>query len=253
MEKITSRKNRYIAHLRALAADASYRRESGEFVCCGRKMLGEALSFGAEIVSVLWKEGGYGGEIACGEQYFAPAELFDYASSMKNSPGPLFTVRIAERDRRGAANAVVLENVQDPGNVGTLVRTASAFDIDAVVLVGSCADLYNPKTLQASMGAVFRQRVLRMEPGELRSWLEESSLPLYGAALSDGAADIRDLPLARAAVAVGSEGRGLSDGLLAMCVGRLIIPMEACSESLNAAVAGSLVMWEMYRKTAGRR
>ena len=144
--------------------------------------------------------------------------------------------------------AIVLENVQDPGNVGTVLRTASAFSIGAVVLTGDCADLYSPKTVRATMGAVFRQRVLRLDRSELPAWLEEHGLPLYGAALSKDAQDLRGLDLTHAAVAVGSEGQGLSPELLALCRGEVIIPMDARSESLNAAVAAALLMWEMNRE-----
>ena len=249
MEKITSRKNPFIAQLRALAADASARREQGVFVCDGLKLLGEAAESGAEILSVLWKEGGAAAGIGFPAQFLAPADLFDYASAMKNSPGPLFTVRIPNADTAGKIdNAIVLENVQDPGNVGTVLRTASAFSVGAVVLTGDCADLYGPKTVRATMGAIFRQRVLRLEREELRVWLEENNLPLYGAALSKNAKDLREVELAHAAVAVGSEGRGLSEELLALCRGEIIIPMDARSESLNAAVAASVLMWEMARE-----
>ena len=204
---------------------------------------------GAEILSVLWKEGGALSEIDCPVQAVAPAELFDYASAMKNSPGPLFTVRIPDDPEDGEIeNAIILENVQDPGNVGTVLRTASAFCIGAVVLTGDCADLYGPKTVRATMGAIFRQRVLRLERDELGAWLEKHGLSLYGAALSKGAQDLRELDLGHAAVAVGSEGRGLSPELLALCRGEVIIPMDARSESLNAAVAAALLMWEMNRE-----
>ena len=249
MDKITSRKNAYIVHLRALCADGAYRRERGEFVCDGLTLLGEASASGAEILSVLWKEGGAEGEADCRTQYLAPAELFDYASPMKNSPGPLFTVGIPEEESGGAVgNAIVLENVQDPGNVGTVLRTANAFSVGAVVLTGDCADLYSPKTVRATMGAIFRQRVLRLERGELPGWLESCGLRLYGAALSEKARDLRELDIAHAAVAVGSEGRGLSRELLELCEEEIIIPMDARSESLNAAVAASVLMWEMSRK-----
>ena len=184
----------------------------------------------------------------CTEQYCAPAELFDYASPMKNSPGPLFCAAIPRADGdRKLHNAIVLENVQDPGNVGTVVRTANAFGIDAVILVGACADLYQPKTVRATMGAIFRQPVLTMEPEELFPFLQRQGLPLYGAALRDTARDVRGLDLRLKAVAVGSEGRGLSPELLAHCEETLIIPMQPDSESLNAAVAASVLMWEMTR------
>ena len=228
MDRITSRKNAFIMQLRALASDAEARREQGAFVCDGLKLLGEAVENGAEILSVLWKEGGALSEIDCPVQAVAPAELFDHASPMKNSPGPLFTVRIPVDPKDGKIeNAIILENVQDPGNVGTVLRTASAFSIGAVVLTGDCADLYGPKTVRATMGAIFRQRVLRLDRSELPAWLEEHGLPLYGAALSKDAQDLRGLDLTHAAVAVGSEGQGLSPELLALCRGEVIIPMDA--------------------------
>ncbi len=253
MDRITSRKNAFIMQLRALASDAEARREQGAFVCDGLKLLGEAVENGAEILSVLWKEGGALSEIDCPVQAVAPAELFDHASPMKNSPGPLFTVRIPVDPKDGKIeNAIILENVQDPGNVGTVLRTASAFSIGAVVLTGDCADLYGPKTVRATMGAIFRQRVLRLDRSELPAWLEEHGLPLYGAALSKDAQDLRGLDLTHAAVAVGSEGQGLSPELLALCRGEVIIPMDARSESLNAAVAASVLMWEMAREKGSR-
>lgn len=253
MDRITSRKNAFIMQLRAMASDAEARREQGAFVCDGLKLLGEAVENGAEILSVLWKEGGALSEIDCPVQAVAPAELFDHASPMKNSPGPLFTVRIPVDPKDGKIeNAIVLENVQDPGNVGTVLRTASAFSIGAVVLTGDCADLYGPKTVRATMGAIFRQRVLRLDRSELPAWLEEHGLPLYGAALSKDAQDLRGLDLTHAAVAVGSEGQGLSPELLALCRGEVIIPMDARSESLNAAVAASVLMWEMAREKGSK-
>lgn len=249
MTEITSRKNEYIRHLRLLASDKAYRTETGEFVCDGYKMLLEAIQFGAEIKSVLWKnEARTLKKLDTAVQYVAPAELFDYASTMKNSPGPLFTVTIPATDtNKPLSRAIVLEGVQDPGNVGTVIRTANAFGIDAVVLTGDCADLYNPKTVRSTMGAIFRQRVMTCALTELTKLLDENSLPLYGAALSDKALSILDVDVKNAAVAVGSEGRGLSGELLKVCKNALIIPMQPDSESLNAAIAASVIMWEMAR------
>lgn len=249
MDRITSRKNSTIAHVRALAGDGAYRREKGQYLCDGIKTLNEALAFGAEVCLVLWKEQAREVEgLSCREQYTVPAELFDYASTMKNSPGPLFAVAMPERNREAPLkNAVILENVQDPGNVGTVIRTANAFGIGAVLLAGACADLYNPKTVRATMGAIFRQRVEQLELSELKALLRKNGLPLYGAALSDQARDVRETALRRSAVAIGSEGQGLSREFLALCDGQIIIPMEPDSESLNAAVAASVLMWEMSK------
>ena len=249
MENITSRKNRIVSHFRSVAADSAYRRECGEFICDGEKTLREAISFGADIKYVLWKENASGIVLPeTAQQFTAPADLFEYASPLKSSPGPVFTVKMPERNSDSKIErAIVLENLQDPGNVGTVIRTANAFDIDAVILVGACADLYNPKTVRASMGAIFRQRVMEMNISELKSYLSECGLPLYGAALSDKAENMRKIDFKYAAVAIGSEGRGLSRELLNVCDGELIIPMNPDSESLNAAVAASVFMWEMSK------
>lgn len=249
IEALTSRKNQYILRLRRLAGEAAFRREEGEYVCDGMKLLGEALEKGAEIRSVLWKERAKGVEgLNCPRQYLAPAELFDYASPMKNSPGPIFTVAMERDGKEGRlGNALVLETIQDPGNVGTVLRTAKAMDIDAVILTGDCADIYSPKAVRASMGAIFRQRVIYAERDELRQLADSNGLKLYAAALSDKAEDIRRLDLKGAMVCVGSEGQGLSRELIELCDGKVIIPMAPGSESLNAAVAAAIIMWEMAR------
>ncbi len=249
METLTSRKNANIRRFRRLADDAAYRREQGLYLCDGLKTLREALAFGAKVVSVLWRGEALqlDGLSDC-EQFVAPEDLFDYASPLKNSPGPLFSVAIRGCGKPGRLmNAIVLESVQDPGNVGTVIRTANAFRIGAVILTGDCADVYHPRTVRATMGAIFRQNVLVMDRSSLKDFLKESGLPLYGAALSERAKDLRELSLRHVAVAIGSEGRGLSEELLALCDEELIIPMNPDSESLNAAVAAALVMWEMER------
>ena len=222
MERISSRKNGYIAYLRQLASDGALRRDSGETVLDGEKLLGEALASGCEVTSL----------------------------PVKNSPGPVFTVRLPERRApERVESAIVLENVQDPGNVGTVIRTANAMGTRAVILVGDCADPASPRCVRATMGAAFRQCVLETDLPGLGRMLEGWGLPLYGAALAEGALDIRAAGLSRAAVAIGNEGHGLSLELLELCAGRVIIPMAPGSESLNAAVAAAIVMWEL----SGRR
>ncbi|NLH00391.1 MAG: RNA methyltransferase [Clostridiales bacterium] len=250
MERITSRKNRIISHFRNLASVGEYRHKTGEFICDGEKTLREALMYGSGVTCVLWEEEP-AFELEKGiEQYCCPNELIQYVSPLKNSQGPVFSVKIPQ-NRTGSAgkpkNVIVLENVQDPGNVGTVIRTANAMGIDMIVLVGNCTDLYNPKTVRATMGAVFRQQVAEMTVNELKSYVNQNGLRLYGAALNASAEDVRNVNMKNLAVAVGSEGKGLSEELLSICDGQLIIPMQPDSESLNVAVAASIIMWEMRR------
>ncbi len=250
-EELRSRQSAPIRFLRELARDAEARRENGLYLCDGEKLLQEALRSNAEICHVAWREKRAGGYGAFEKEYLLSAELFDYVSPLKNSPGPLFSVRMnPEPAPTSLQRVLVLEEIQDPGNVGTILRTADAFSMDAVILLEGCADVYAPKTVRASMGAIFRQNVLRMTLAEAVSYCRAQDLPLYGAALSPRARDLRTLRLDRSAVAIGSEGHGLSAELLGQCDGELIIPMSGEAESLNAGIAAAIVMWEMCRQEA---
>ncbi|MBQ2159239.1 MAG: RNA methyltransferase [Oscillospiraceae bacterium] len=249
MERLTSRKSAVIRAFRDLARSSAAREEKGLFLCDGQKLLQEALRSGASVETVLWKENRAADLPPFPQEALLPADLFDYVSPMSNSPGPLFSVRMPSApDMYKIRRVLALEELQDPGNVGTVLRTADAFGVDLVVLLEGCADLYAPKTVRASMGAVFRQAAVRMNAEAFVSFCREKNLPLWGAALTDTARDLRSLPLDPAAVLIGSEGHGLSRELLRACDGEIIIPMSGEAESLNAAVAAAIVMWEMQRR-----
>lgn len=255
MELITSRKNPLIKRLRALANDGALRRESGQTVLDGVKLLGEALAAGCRVTALLLLAEGMGppeGLTPDTAIYRAPAELVGYASPVANSPGPVFSVelpRIAAPAR--ADTAILLEDVQDPGNVGTVIRAANAFGVDAVLLCGRCADVSSPRVVRATMGAAFRQCVIETDAEGAAETVRRWGLPLYGAALDSGAVDIRRLPRGGAAVAIGNEGHGLSEKLKSLCDGLTVIPMAPGSESLNAAMAAVVAMWELERGRIG--
>lgn len=142
---------------------------------------------------------------------------------------------------------LVLDGVQDPGNVGAIWRSADAFGADGLILCGPCADPWSPKTVRATMGAVFRLPVWETTLEELAACLERKGIPLYSTALREDTVDVRQIDLSRAAVIVGSEGRGVSPLALELCEKTIKIPMRARCESLNAGVAASVVLWEMAR------
>ena len=246
---IESRANERVKKARKLL-QRKERKESGQHLIEGEKLVREAISSGARVVSCFVEEG-----YAFSPPESAIAHIVNRSvlESLCESQTPQGVVAVVETPSLTPPAAypsglvVVLDGVQDPGNVGTVIRTANAFGIDAVVLTGACAELYAPKTVRATMGAIFRQRVFQVELGGLAAFLESRGLPLYGAALSPAAEDIRAVPVSAAAVAVGSEGKGLSAELLSVCAGQLIIPMQPDSESLNAAVAAAVIMWEMAR------
>ena len=251
MERITSRSNPLMQHIRKLASTASYRRACGEFVCDSPKLLGEALLWKAEVLCVVFTGGTALPALPEGVRTVeVPEDLMAAISPMKTPQGVLFTCRLPRTQLPATLEGrcyMVLDGVQDPGNVGTIWRTADAFGCDGLILLPGCADPYSPKTVRSSMGAVFRSGVWTADAGELKEVLDRSAIPLYGAALREDTLDARAVDYSRAALAIGSEGRGLSGEMLALCDKTIRIPMTERCESLNAAIAAAVLLWEAYR------
>ncbi|MBQ2830483.1 MAG: RNA methyltransferase [Oscillospiraceae bacterium] len=250
-EIITSRKNPLMTHLRKLASSRAYRGEHGEFLCDGVKMLDEAVRAGAPVVTVVCTERAElplldaSVRVVC-----VPDDVMRSVSPMEAPQGVLFTCRLPNvrlPETLGGRGCLVLDGVQDPGNVGTIVRSADAFSCGAVILLEGCADPYSHKAARATMGAVFRRAVYSCTTQELFALLTRDGVPLYGAALRDDTVDVRAVSLRGAAVAVGSEGRGLRGEVLARCAKTVRIPMSEQCESLNAAMAANILLWEAFR------
>lgn len=250
MERLTSRANPLLVHLRKLGASRAYRRDRGEYLCDGVKLLEEALRWEAPVVALAVESGTVLPALpAAVRAVEVSADLLKSISPLDTPQKVLFSVKIPEsappEDLEGRTY-LVLDGLQDPGNLGTILRTADAFEADGVFLLPGCADLWSPKTVRGAMGALFRRPVWRTEREELRTVLSRAGIPLIGAALGEHTADVRKLPVP-AALAVGSEGRGLSPETLALCQGTVRIPMSPRCESLNAAVAAAVLLWERYR------
>jgi TrmH family RNA methyltransferase len=245
MNEIISRKNPLVIHMKKLGADSGYRYDHGEFLCDGEKLLNEALTFGADITSVLYSGKEPEGLPENVPAYVVPYNILESVSPLKTPQDVIFSCRIPDCIVSPITGGfhIILEGIQDPGNVGTILRTAGAFNTGSVMLTGGCADPYNPKTIRATMGAIFRQPIIIMEFEGIRA-LKDAGLKIYGAALGADSRDVRDFSFQNAAVAIGSEGRGLSPELLGLCDEKIIIPMSPACESLNAAVAAAIIMWE---------
>ncbi len=251
MEQITSRSNALLSHMRRLGSSASYRRERGEFLCDSPKLLEEALKWGAPVLAVVCTRGTVLPPLPEGVRAAeVPEDVMASVSPMKTPQGVVFTCRIpaaALPQELPGQRYVVLDGVQDPGNVGTVLRTADAFACDGLLLLPGCADPYSPKTVRATMGAVFRCSVWMCQPEDMAQVLKRSGIPLYGAALRHDTVDAREVDYSRVALAIGSEGRGLSEKVLGLCDQTIRIPMTERCESLNAAVAAAVLLWEAYR------
>lgn len=251
MEKITARSNPLLQHMKKLGADGDYRRETGLFLCDSPKLLDEAVRWGAEIVELALSEDVSLPALPAAQRVVTvPRDVMTSISPMKSPQGVLFTCRTPRRALPTVLEGrryLVLDGVQDPGNVGTMWRTLDAFGGDGLLLLEGCADPWSVKTVRASMGAAFRTAAYVLTLPELAALLRRSELTLCGTALREDTVDIEKADLSRCAVAIGSEGRGMRPELLALCDVAVKIPMETRCESLNAAAAATVLLWESYR------
>ena len=253
MECITSRSNPLITHIRKLTGSKTARRQAGEMVCEGPKMLEEALKCGAEVTTVVAERGTVlpGGLPEKIRSVEVPSDLLHAIAPTQTPQNLLFLCTIPTTvppEGLPQGRYLVLDGLQDPGNVGTIWRTADALGADGVFLLGACADPWGPKTLRATMGACFRLPLWELRLADLLPLLKGAGIPLYATALREDTVDVRQADLSVCALVIGSEGRGVSQEVLAACASTLKIPMRPRCESLNAAAAAAVILWEMARQ-----
>ena len=172
---------------------------------------------------------------------------FGSISPMEAPQGALFLGNLPQAAKFVPQKGMlILDGIQDPGNIGTILRTADAMDVPVVLLEG-CADPWSWKVIRSTMGAVFRTPVVQATWEEVLGKCREAGIPIGVTALSDRAVDIRSAELPGMALVIGSEGRGVRKEVLENADRELIIPMNPHCESLNAAIAAAIVMWEIRR------
>ena len=253
IEKITSRQNPLIIRLSKLS-DKKARDAEGLFRLDGVKLFVEAKKSSLDF-----------------EYIFATADLIGMADSMDakvfevtdevlakltDEKAPQGIVAFARKFPTPGLptlpekfRALLLSSIRDPGNLGTIVRTAYAFGIDRLIISPDCADIYSPKVIRAAMGTIFRQPITIADEIEALGLLKSSGCTVFAAALRDNAMRLGDFGLPdKVCFAVGNEGHGLSEEFIDACGNTVIIPMVDGCESLNAAGAAGILAWEM-RKT----
>lgn len=252
MEKITSKENSRIKAYAKLAASRKERQRQGAFVLEGEKLLAEALRCGAEIQSVFVGErwlarSGESLPSAILENCILVSEGVEQRLAQSQTPQGVYAVcsmldnpvNLAKMEEGGCL--LGLWDLQDPGNVGTMIRTADAMGMDGVVLSRECCDLYSLKTLRAAMGSTFRMPLLVTDMAE---FLGESGFVSFAAVVGE-AEPLGKLQFPKKSIIViGNEGNGLSPEQVSCCSRRVTIPMKGRAESLNAAMAAAILMWE---------
>lgn len=244
-ERIVSRKNPLLQQVRRLLTSKKEREAAGLFVADGTKLLDEAVRWWPGLHTVILSDG-VDTQIPDGVRVVrVPADVMASISPMETPQGALFLCRLPEKTAFSPKpGMLLLDGIQDPGNLGTILRTADAFNIPVALLEG-CADPYSHKVVRASMGAVFRSPVQQTTWSAAKAACEWENIPVAVTALSDCAVDLRSAPLQTMAVVIGSEGQGVRREILDSAQKELIIPMQSRCESLNAAVAAAIVMWQM--------
>ncbi len=243
-ERISSRKNPLLQQVKKLLSSRKERETVGLYVADGTKLLQEAAKY-ADLDTVILTDGV---EVDLPDHVRVvrvPGDVMESISPMKAPQGALFLCRLPEKTAfKPEKGMLLLDGIQDPGNLGTMLRTADALNVPVVLLEG-CADPYSHKVVRASMGAVFRTPVVQSTWEDVKTACAKAGIPVAVTALSPRAKDLRTAPVGEMAVVIGSEGQGVRQEILNSADAELIIPMNPHCESLNAAVAAAIVMWQM--------
>lgn len=244
-ERITSRKNPLLQQVKRLLTSRKERENTGLFVADGTKLLEEAVKHWPGLETVILSDGVDAQVPDQVRVIRVPADVMESVSPMQSPQGALFLCRLPEEGTfRPEGGMLLLDGLQDPGNLGTVLRTADALNVPVALLEG-CADPFGHKVVRASMGAVFRRPPVRVTWQQAKAACAQAGIPVAVTALSPRAKDIRTADLGRMAVVIGSEGQGVRQEVLESADAELIIPMNPHCESLNAAVAATVVMWQM--------
>jgi TrmH family RNA methyltransferase len=272
-EIITSRQNPTVKRICSLLEKKSRRRE-GLFRFDGIKLLCEAAKKGLDIELIAVSEAITDGvfekissliksrDIDESKIVYVSEQIFDKMSEESSPEGVITVARFIDKKHREISSAcdytvarekriLLAESLRDPGNLGTVIRSCYALGIDTLLLTDDCADIYNPKTIRAAMGAAFRLNTqtvaLDRLPSVIKS-LRESGRRVFAAALCEDSLDISTLELRSGdCFVIGNEGHGLSESTVSACDASVIIPMRADAESLNAAAAAAICIWETVR------
>lgn len=248
MIKITSRKNALVMSALALH-DKKERDSEGLFFTEGRKLYLEGLEWTGKPKTVFVTEAYYekNPDITAEEIYLVTPDVYDKISDEKSPEGILAIFRKPEVRASKKSSVIILEGIQDPGNLGTILRSAVAFGVSEVLTVG-CADVFSPKTVRSTMGAVFKIPTRSFD--DIDSAVEYArrvSDKIVATSLRPDSIPLEDTDTSYAAIMIGSEGRGLSERAVSLADEKVIIPMQN-TESLNASVAASLCMYHSMMK-----
>ena len=255
---ITSKENELIKHIKKLK-DKKYRDENNEFIIEGIKMISEALQEDINIKHILVCDDCNSNcqipndlmyEIAKHNMVRVSEKVFKTITDVTNPQGILAVV---EKNKSSEIDYkedffVILDDIQDPGNIGTILRTADSINLKQIIVSSKTADAFNPKVVRSTMGAIFRVNVIVMEDlTKIVRELKKHKIKVYATDLGTEKS-IYDVTYKKSAIIIGNESKGVSEKLLNIADERIKIPMTGKTESLNAGVATGIIMYEKIRQ-----
>lgn len=257
---ITSRENPTIKEIIKLQKSAKYRRENSLFTVEGVRICRDAVISGAKIIKFIYtaqaKEK-YSDDFKiisdtdC-EKIEVSTDIFLKISDTKSPQGLLCLISMLDKSSlldkiENMGRYIALENISDPSNLGTILRTAEALGIDGIIISEDCCDIYSPKVVRGSMGAVFRMKFLVVKDfSDYIKKLTEGGIKTY-ASTPRNAVSVTEVDFKSGIILIGNEGAGLTDKAIDACMTSVKIPMLGRAESLNASAAASILMWELIR------
>lgn len=227
--------------------DKKYRDKTGQFIVEGAHLVLEAYKNGLIDELILEKEEVFPLDIK--NIVYLPMEIITKISTVE-TPQTIMALCHKQEEKEELKNKILLiDNIQDPGNLGTIIRSAVAFNIDTIVLSENTVDLYNPKTIRATQGMFFHINIIKKDLESTIEQLHQEEIPVYGTLVGHGS-DVRSLAekdKIRYALVVGNEGNGVRNSISNMCDKNLYINLNANVESLNVAIATSILLYELGR------
>ncbi len=260
MITLTSKDNAQIKNAARLLKSARYRKQTGLFVAEGLRVCEDAARSGASIETLFVTQAALDKnpdvcERLCaraGKAFLLSPSLFASVSDTQNPQGVAAVIKTLDKSAlfdtiNNGGKFLALENIQDPNNLGTILRSAEAFGVSGVVLSRDCCDPFNPKVVRGSMGAVFRVPMLTVD--SLAGWFAGNpSLNTFAAVPDSGAEPVTEIEFTEpCAVVIGNEGNGIRQETAECCRRKITIPMNGKAESLNASVAAAILIWEMVK------
>jgi len=242
---ITSIKNDTIKSILKLK-QKKYREETSSFLIEGEHLVEEALK--VNRITLLIKNETYTGNLAYEKELIVTSNVFNALAFSKTPQGIMAICCIKEIPLayQTLSKVLILDGLQDPGNVGTLIRSALAFGFDAMILSNNCVDIYNNKVVQATQGAFFRLSIVKAELLKQMAILKANDFTIFGTSLIEKAIPLESIDFtnySKIGVVLGNEGNGVSKEILEKTDYSIKIQISEQVESLNVAIAGSIIMY----------